>query len=53
MAKSEPKGKLFQVFGFDILLDEKMKAWILEINDHPSFNIYFDNDFMNSKPTDE
>ena len=46
-------GKAFQVFGFDILLDENFKAWILEINDHPSFNIYFDNEFMNSKPNDE
>ena len=53
MSKGEPDGKMFQVFGFDILLDSKYKAWILEINDHPSFNIYFDNEFMNSKPSDE
>lgn len=33
------KGKPFQVLGFDILVDKKMKCWILEINDHPSFNI--------------
>jgi len=46
-------GKAFQIFGFDILLDHNLKAWILEINDHPSFNIYFDNEFMNSKPEDE
>ena len=26
-----------------------MKAWILEVNDHPSLNIYFDTQFMNSK----
>lgn len=32
--------KPFQIFGFDILLDKNYKAWILEINDHPSMNIY-------------
>lgn len=46
-------GRSFQVFGFDILLDKDLKAWVLEINDHPSLNIYFDNEFMNSKPKDE
>ena len=35
--------------GFDILLDEQYKGWILEINDHPSLNIYFDTKFMGSK----
>ena len=35
----EIKGMPFQIFGFDILVDSKMKAWILEINDHPSFNV--------------
>ena len=33
-------GKPFQIFGFDILLDKNYKAWILEINDHPSMNIF-------------
>ena len=28
--------------GFDILLDKDYKAWILEINDHPSMNVYGD-----------
>jgi hypothetical protein len=37
-------GRSFQIFGFDILLDKDLKAWILEINDHPSLNIYFDNE---------
>ena len=26
--------------GFDILLDQNYKAWILEINDHPSMNVF-------------
>lgn len=33
-------GVPFQVFGFDILIDQDLKAWLLEINDHPSMNSY-------------
>ena len=33
------RGTPYHVFGFDILIDENMKSWILEINDHPSFNV--------------
>lgn len=38
--KSHPeyKSNCFQVFGFDILFDKKGKAWLLEINDHPSMD---------------
>lgn len=25
--------------GFDIFIDSNLKAWVLEVNDHPSFNI--------------
>ena len=25
--------------GFDIFIDKELKAWVLEINDHPSLNI--------------
>jgi len=35
------------------LLDKDLKAWILEINDHPSFNIFYSKEFMGSKPKDE
>jgi tubulin polyglutamylase TTLL11 len=31
--------KCFHVLGFDILLDEAGKPWILEVNANPSFNI--------------
>ena len=26
-----------------------MKAWILEVNDHPSLNIYFDKEYMSHR----
>ena len=28
----------FQILGFDIMLDKKLKPWLLEINESPSFN---------------
>lgn len=35
-------GKPFQILGLDLLIDQQLKAWVLEVNDHPSLNIYFD-----------
>ena len=37
------------------MIDRNLKAWLLEVNDHPSLNIYFsDNDRMEGKRyTDE
>lgn len=40
--QTDVQGKPFQILGFDLLLDRDLKAWILEVNDHPSLNIYFD-----------
>eukprot|EP00347_Sterkiella_histriomuscorum_P019520 403341319 len=36
------QGDCFQILGFDIFIDEKMKAWLFEINDHPSLNIFIE-----------
>ena len=36
------KSKVFQILGFDIFIDKNRKAWLLEINDHPSLNINFE-----------
>ena len=39
--------------GFDLLIDHKLKAWVLEINDHPSLNIYFEKEHMSAKKMEE
>jgi tubulin polyglutamylase TTLL11 len=39
---NKAKGDCFQILGFDVFIDDKLKAWILEINDHPSLNIYLE-----------
>jgi hypothetical protein len=44
--KKKLKGKPFQILGLDVLIDDKMKAWVLEINHNPSLDIYFDTAFM-------
>ena len=31
------------------MFDENCRAWVLEINEHPSLNITFENEYMNSK----
>ena len=28
----------FQILGFDIMVDKKLKPWLLEVNETPSFN---------------
>mmetsp|Transcript_20764 Transcript_20764/g.20511 ORF Transcript_20764/g.20511 Transcript_20764/m.20511 type:complete len:141 (+) Transcript_20764:1266-1688(+) len=39
--------RCFQIFGFDILVDKKMKAWLLEVNANPSLNMYQDKELPN------
>jgi len=42
MAFGTKKWKCFQILGFDVLVDKNMKAWLLEINAHPSLNINYE-----------
>lgn len=42
----EIPGKMFQILGYDMMIDEDLKVWLLEINDHPSLNIYLEKDWM-------
>jgi len=37
------------VIGFDIMIDENWKAWLIEINNNPSLSIKHESGFMDSK----
>jgi len=34
----------FQILGVDILLDRKLRAWLMEVNSNPSLNIFLEKD---------
>jgi len=34
--------RCFHLMGFDILLDHKLNAWLMEINSNPSFNMFLE-----------
>lgn len=36
-------GKPFQILGLDLMIDKELKTLVLEVNDHPSLNIFFYN----------
>ena len=41
------EAKNFHIVGFDILIDTKMRAWLMEINANPSFNMFLERDLPN------
>ena len=37
-----------------MIIDEDLKVWVLEVNDHPSLDIFFSKNFMGGpKPTED
>ena len=49
MHPSALPSKLLHIIGFDIMLDENYKAWLIEINNNPSMSIKHEHGFMDSK----
>jgi tubulin polyglutamylase TTLL11 len=47
------EAKCFHILGFDILIDENGKAWILEVNSNPSLNPEHEVLGKDGKPTHE
>ena len=37
----------FQILGLDVLVDENLNAWLLEVNANPSLNVYSDKELPN------
>lgn len=45
-SKTTLTGKAFHLLGFDLLFEKSGKAWLLEINDNPSLDIFHSTDYM-------
>ena len=39
--------RCFQILGFDVMMDKKSRAWLLEVNANPSLNMYIDRELPN------
>ena len=49
IAYDHTEAKCFHLVGFDILLDHKLNAWLMEINANPSFNMFLERDLPNGE----
>mmetsp|Transcript_14602 Transcript_14602/g.14227 ORF Transcript_14602/g.14227 Transcript_14602/m.14227 type:complete len:135 (+) Transcript_14602:645-1049(+) len=39
--------KCFQILGIDILIDDELNTWLMELNANPSLNVYNDRELPN------
>ena len=46
---SEINSNCFEILGFDVLIDDKLKPWLIEINHAPSFSTDTPLDFKMKK----
>lgn len=55
ISQRHQEAKNFHIVGFDILLDTKLRAWLMEINANPSFNMFLEKEgpLENGVPTVE
>ena len=42
ISQDHENSKCFQILGMDILLDKKNNAWLMEVNAHPSLNMFLE-----------
>ena len=49
IANDHSDARCFHLVGFDILLDHKLNAWLMEINANPSFNMFLERDLTNGE----
>eukprot|EP00347_Sterkiella_histriomuscorum_P023762 403333471 len=49
ISQDHSTAKCFHLVGFDILLDTKLNAWLMEINSNPSFNMFLERDLPNGE----
>jgi len=47
ISSDNQNSKCFQILGLDILVDESLNAWLMEVNANPSLNVYVDKELPN------
>lgn len=47
MSTDHSNPKSFHILGIDILIDENLNAWLMEVNANPSLNVYVDKELPN------